>query len=304
MILRTDEGISGLGEATLESHDDSLLGCLRDLEPLIVGADPTRIGFLAQVLIRQRFWKGGVVKASAISAVELACWDILGKAAGKPVYELMGGAVRDRIRVYANGWSGGATDPVEIRDRAQRALEAGYAAFKFSLALPSWPVGDSGVVRKIAAAAEAVRDAVGPDAALCFDGHGRYDSSLAIRIGRELERFDLLFFEEPVQPEDEEGMVRVAASQPVPVAAGVVGDAAQLLVQIEVLCKQNCFFRFFHGLNISLSGKVFKCFMHDFIRIINDFGIVKCRFPGYSVCVSTETATTDSNGKEKTGGGE
>ena len=220
VILRTDEGISGLGEATLESHDDSLLGCLRDLEPLIVGADPTRIGFLAQVLIRQRFWKGGVVKASAISAVELACWDIPGKAAGKPVYELMGGAVRDRIRVYANGWSGGATDPVEIRDRAQRALEAGYAAFKFSLALPSWPVGDSGVVRKIAAAAEAVRDAVGPDAALCFDGHGRYDSSLAIRIGRELERFDLLFFEEPVQPEDEEGMARVAASQPVPVAAG------------------------------------------------------------------------------------
>ena len=92
--------------------------------------------------------------------------------------------------------------------------------------------------------------------------------------------------------------------QPPPVVAGVVGDAAQLLVQIEVLCKQNCFFRFFHGLNISLSGKVFKCFMHDFIRIINDFGIVKCRFPGYSVCVSTETATTDSNGKEKTGGGE
>ena len=94
-------------------------------------------------------------------------------------------------------------------------------------------------------AAEAVRDAVGPDAALCFDWHGRYDSSLAIRIGRELERFDLLFFEEPVQPEDEEGMVRVAASQPVPVAAGVVGDAAQLLVQIEVLGKQNCFSAFF-----------------------------------------------------------
>ncbi len=220
VLVHTDEGISGVGEATLESHDESLIGCLRDLEDLIIGQDPARIGYLAQVLIRQRFWKGGVVKASAVSAVELACWDILGKAAGKPVYQLLGGAVRDRIRVYANGWSGGSTDPAVIRDRAQQALAYGYTAFKFSLAIPAWPVHDSDAVRRIAKAAETVREAVGSGAALCFDGHGRYDSHLAIQVGRALAEFDLMFFEEPVQPEDEEGMARVAAALPMPVAAG------------------------------------------------------------------------------------
>ena len=93
ILLHTDEGVTGLGEATLESHDESLLGVLRDLEELILGQDPRQVGRLLQILIRQRFWKGGVVKASAISGVELACWDLIGKAAGKPVYELLGGAV-------------------------------------------------------------------------------------------------------------------------------------------------------------------------------------------------------------------
>ena len=193
ILVHTDEGLTGLGEATLESHDDSILGALRDLEDLIVGQDPTRIGYLMQVLIRQRFWKGGVVKASAISGVELACWDILGKSLGKPVWQLLGGAVRDKIRVYANGWSGGATDPAVIRDKAQEAQAYGYAAFKFSLAIPSWPLHDTETVRRVAKAAETVRDAVGPDAAICFDGHGRYDSNLAIQIGRALEEYDLMF---------------------------------------------------------------------------------------------------------------
>lgn len=220
ILLHTDEGVTGLGEATLESHDNSILGVLRDLEELILGVDPARVAQLMQVLIRQRFWKGGVVKASAISGVELACWDIIGKTAGKPVYQLLGGAVRDRIRVYANGWSGGATDPAIIRDKAQEAQACGYRAFKFSLAIPSWPLHDSETVRRIADAAAAVRGAVGSEAAICFDGHGRYDSDLAIQIGHALEEYDLLFFEEPVQPEDEDGMRRVARRVNIPIAAG------------------------------------------------------------------------------------
>lgn len=220
ILLHTDDGLTGIGEATLESHDESILGTLRDLEDLIVGQDPSRVGFLMQTLIRQRFWKGGVVKASAISGVELACWDLIGKAANLPVYKLLGGAVRDKIRVYANGWSGGATDPGKIREKAAEAAEAGYGAFKFSLAIPTWPLRDLSAVKRIRAAAENIRAAVGPDAPLLFDGHGRYDSQLAIQIGRALEDLNLMFFEEPVQPEDEEGMARVAARVNIPIAAG------------------------------------------------------------------------------------
>ncbi|MBQ8753588.1 MAG: mandelate racemase/muconate lactonizing enzyme family protein [Lentisphaeria bacterium] len=220
IMLHTDEGISGIGEATLESHDDSVIGCLKDLEDLVIGKDPRQVGRLLQNLLRQRFWKGGVVKASAVSGIELACWDIIGKAAGKPVHELFGGALRDRIRVYANGWTGGATDPAVIKDKVAEAQACGYTAFKFSLAIPVWPLHDTAAVRRIEKAAETIRSAIGPDAALLYDGHGRYDAQLAVQVGQALEKYDLTFFEEPVQPEDEEGMAHVAAHVNIPIAAG------------------------------------------------------------------------------------
>lgn len=231
IIVHTDEGISGLGEATLESHDDSILGCLSDLNDIIIGKDPTQVARLMQELIRQRFWKGGVIKASAISGIELACWDIIGKAANKPVYELLGGACRDRIRVYANGWTGGATDPAIIKDKAAEALAYGYQAFKFSLAVPTWPIRDSSVVRQISRAAETIREAVGPDAPLLFDGHGRYDTQLAIQVGQALEDLNLMFYEEPVQPENEEGMALVAERVNIPIAAG------ERLTRLQEFCR-------------------------------------------------------------------
>ena len=218
--VHTDEGLSGLGEATLESHDHAVLGALKDIEGLVLGQDPRRIEFLTQRMIKQLFWKGGVIKGSAIAGVEMALWDILGKSLGVPVHQLFGGACRDKIRVYVNGWSGGSLDPAVIRDKVQTAMASGYDAFKFSLALPPWPVGDPAVLRRIVGAVETIRDAIGPDALLMYDGHGRYDADMAIRIARGFEPLDLLFFEEPVQPEDEDALAKVAAHSAIPIATG------------------------------------------------------------------------------------
>ena len=218
--VHTDEGITGLGEATLESHDNSVLGALKDIECLVLGEDPTRIEYLTQKMIKQLFWKGGVIKGSAISGVELALWDILGKSLNMPVYKLVGGACRTKIRAYVNGWSGGSLDPAVVREKAQVAMAAGYNAFKFSLALPVWQVNDPANLKKIRLVSETIRDTVGPDALIMYDGHGRYDADMAIKIGRMFEELDFFFFEEPCQPEDEEGLAKVASRLDIPVATG------------------------------------------------------------------------------------
>ena len=235
--VHTDEGITGLGEATLESHDHAVAGVLKDLECLVIGEDPTRIEYLTQKMIRQLFWKGGVIKGSAIAGIELALWDILGKVSNLPVYKLIGGACRDKMRVYVNGWSGGSLDPAVVREKAQIAMAAGYDAFKFSLALPVWALNDSANIRKIEKVASTIRDTVGPDAMLMYDGHGRYDADFAIRIGRILEELDFTFFEEPCQPEDEEGLAKVAARLDLPVATG---ERLSFLPEFKRLLTRNC----------------------------------------------------------------
>ena len=235
--VHTDEGIYGLGEATLESHDNSVLGALKDIECLILGEDPTRIEYLTQKMVKQLFWKGGVIKGSAISGVELALWDILGKSLNKPVYQLIGGACRTKIRAYVNGWSGGSYDPAVIREKAQIAMAAGYNAFKFSLALPVWQVNDPVNIKIIRKVSETIRDTVGPDALIMYDGHGRYDADMAIKIGRIFEELDFTFFEEPCQPEDEDGLAKVASRLDIPVATG---ERLSFLPEFKRLLSNKC----------------------------------------------------------------
>lgn len=235
--VHTDEGIYGLGEATLESHDNSVLGALKDIECLVLGEDPTQIEYLTQKMIKQLFWKGGVIKGSAISGVELALWDILGKSLNMPVYKLVGGACRKKIRAYVNGWSGGSLDPAVVKDKAQIAMAAGYDAFKFSLALPVWQVNDPVNLRKIEKVSQTIRETVGSDALIMYDGHGRYDADMAIKIGRIFEELDFFFFEEPCQPEDEEGLAKVASRLDVPVATG---ERLSFLPEFKRLLTRNC----------------------------------------------------------------
>jgi galactonate dehydratase len=186
----------------------------------VLGEDPTRIEYLTQKMVKQLFWKGGVIKGSAISGVELALWDILGKSLNMPVYKLIGGACRTKIRAYVNGWSGGSLDPAVVKEKAQVAMASGYDAFKFSLALPVWQVNDPANIKKIRLISETIRETVGSDALIMYDGHGRYDADMAVKIGRIFEELDFFFFEEPCQPEDEEGLAKVASRLDIPVATG------------------------------------------------------------------------------------
>lgn len=218
--VHTDAGITGIGEASLGGYTQTIVTLVETLAELLVGEDPTRIEHLTQVMTRQKFWRGGVVKGSAIAGIELALWDILGKSLGVPVYKLLGGACRTKIRVYANGWTGGSLDPAVIRDRIDAVLAAGYDAFKFSVAEASWPVYDPAVTRKIATIAETIRAKIGPDRLLMFDGHGRYDAQSAIAIGSALKDVNLYFFEEPVPQMDEQAMAKVARAVSMPIAAG------------------------------------------------------------------------------------
>lgn len=220
VLVHTDDGLTGLGEATLEGHDNSVCGLIADLEPILLGEDPRRIEYLTQVMMRQKFWQGGVVKGSAVAGIELALWDILGKSLDAPVYELVGGSSRERVRYYLNGWAEGSLDPAEIGDRAAAAHAAGHRALKFSLAMPSWPLRDREVLHRVESATSAIREAVGPETLLMFDGHGRYDVDQAIAIADILAERDCYFFEEPVQPTRVEDTVRVARKSKLPLAAG------------------------------------------------------------------------------------
>jgi len=218
--VHTDGGLIGLGEATLEGHTSAVLGMLADLEALVVDEDPRQVVRLTQVMMRQKFWQGGVIKGSAVAGIELALWDILGKSLGVPVHQLVGGACRDRIRYYQNGWWGKTVAPEGYAERAAANVEQGHRALKFSLPLASWPMYDRELVGTIEAIATAIRDVVGPDVMLMFDGHGRYDPDLSLLIARVLEDHDFAFFEEPVQPHRVDDTARVARGSRIPIAAG------------------------------------------------------------------------------------
>ncbi|MDD3953081.1 MAG: mandelate racemase/muconate lactonizing enzyme family protein [Lentisphaeria bacterium] len=218
--IHTDEGIYGLGEASLGGYTSTIVALLGDLEDLLLGEDPTRIEYLCQVMQRQKFWRGGVIKGSAVAGVELALWDILGKSIGVPVYQLFGGPYRKKIRVYINGWTGGATDPEFIKDRLEEVKLYGYTAFKFSVSYPSWPLYDANIIRLIESVTSTIRENITNDMLMMFDGHGRYDAAAAIAIGHVLEPYHLYFYEEPVNQLDEKAMKRVADQVKIPIAAG------------------------------------------------------------------------------------
>ena len=216
--VQTDAGITGIGEASLEGKTEAVVGAIDDVKEYLIGQDPTRIEHHWQTIYRHSFWRGGVVIGSAISGIEQALWDILGKALGVPVYELLGGRVRDRVRLYANGPRGDT--PEEVAESCVRLVEAGWGALKLCPFDAVTGVAGQPELRAARRPMQLIRDAVGPDVDILIDCHGRLSPTSAIQMAEALEEFDIFFFEEPVLPEDPAAMAEVAAAISIPVATG------------------------------------------------------------------------------------
>src|SRR3989442_14787222 len=166
--VETDQdGLCGWGEASLEWKTRAVAGAVEDFKPMLMGEDPTRIEHLYQKLYRQSFWRLGVIGMSAISGIEQACWDILGKSLGVPVYKLLGGAVRDRVRMYTHLGGGEMSavyesfDPARVIELARRVVESGYTAVKVVFVPYSEPLMGIGPVKKFASLMERLRQALG-----------------------------------------------------------------------------------------------------------------------------------------------
>jgi len=218
--LYTDDGIDGVGEATLEWRTKTVVAALEELARGIVGLNPFETERIVETFHRDSYWRTGAVFRSALGAVEAALLDIKGKALGVPVYELLGGRQRDRVKCYANHWFFGAANPDDFAAKAKRAVKMGYRALKWDPFGDIWLEMDRAARRKTVAEVEAVRDAVGPDVELMLDVHGRLNVPTAIAMCRELEPYDLTWIEEPTPPESIDALAEVRAKSRVPIAAG------------------------------------------------------------------------------------
>ena len=216
----TDEGITGVGESTLEYKEKALEGAVEHLKEALVGQDPRNIEKIFHDSYRDAYWRGGAVLMSALSGVEMALWDILGKSLGVPVYQLLGGKVNDKVRIYVNGWFAGAKEPEEFGEKAKIAVQRGVTAMKWDPFGKSYLEISNADLDKALRCIQAVRDAVGPGVDLLIEGHGRFNVPTGIKIAKELEPFKPMWFEEPTPPDNLEALKAVRDKSPVPISAG------------------------------------------------------------------------------------
>jgi galactonate dehydratase len=221
--LHTDEGLTGLGEARMVNHTDALVGYLREAGPRhVVGHDPFRIEELVKKMGRDDFSRAGEVMSSGIAAFETACWDIIGKALDQPVYNLLGGAVRERIKAYANGWYRVEREPEEFHAAAKKVVERGYKALKLDPFGPGHYELERPEKLRAVALVEAVRDAIGEEPEIMLEMHGRFSPATAVEMARMMEPYGLGWVEEPVPPVNLKALKKASEGIPsgVPVATG------------------------------------------------------------------------------------
>jgi galactonate dehydratase len=216
----TDQGIHGIGEAYSVGPDEATIATINDYKQWLVGMDPRNIEYIWATLYNFTRFPGGSVINSAIAGIEHALWDISGKAAGLPVYMLLGGKMRDKIRVYQ---SPGGRDPKELGANAKALVQKyGYTAVKISPHQPGTnAMPYNAVTRYAGQRIAAVRDAVGPDVDIAVDIHAKFFEPVrALRVAREIEPHHPLWLEEPIRPENVDAMAKLASHVNIPLAAG------------------------------------------------------------------------------------
>ena len=215
--IETDEGIAGWGEPVVEGRAQTVAAAVDELSDYLIGRDPRHVQDLWNVMYRAGFYRGGPIMMSAIAGVDQALWDIKGRALGVPVYELLGGPVRDRIRVYS--WIGGDR-PSETAEQARAAVARGFTAVKMNGTEEMQYIDTHDKVARAVANVAAIRDVVGPDIGIGVDFHGRVHKPMAKVLMRELRDFKLMFIEEPVLSEHLEAIPELAAIGAAPIALG------------------------------------------------------------------------------------
>lgn len=215
--IDTDAGISGWGEPVIEGKARSVEAAVHEFEPYLVGQDPSRINDLWQVMYRGGFYRGGAILMSAIAGIDQALWDIKGKVLGAPVYELLGGLVRDRMKVYS--WVGGDRPADVIRD-IKRLREGGFDTFKMNGSEEMGLIDSARKVDQAVARIAEIREAFGHDIEFGIDFHGRIGAPMAKVMLKALEPYRPLFVEEPVLAEQDETYARLAEHTAIPLAAG------------------------------------------------------------------------------------
>ena len=221
--ITTDNGLVGWGETTLEGKPKSTIAAVEEFTNYLIGKDPLRIEHHWQHIYRSAFFRGGNVLMSALSGIDQALWDIAGKHYGVPTHQLLGGAVRDRIRVYAHWGIGSMTDEgkAAAKDRLEMLQKkGGYKAFKSGPG-GTWRAHEPpAVIDAFVECAYLMREWVGDDAELCFDFHGKMTPALAIEVCHELKGMRPMFVEEPVPQENVDALKLVSDHVPFPIATG------------------------------------------------------------------------------------
>ena len=226
-VLTDEPEIYGWGEATLEWHTRGVVGSIEDLSELLIGEDPTRIEHLWQMMFRQHFWHGsGIVRSTAISGIDIALWDILGKVRGVPCHQLWGGPVRDHVRLYGHLGGGEMTafyeaeEPRRFAELAQQMVEEGFTAFKAMAVPPTMPLEGLAPVRIAERCVAAMREAVGEEVDIMIDCHARPSPAMGRQFAKALEPYGLYFLEEPCWPERVDALAEISRSVSTPIATG------------------------------------------------------------------------------------